>query len=74
MQDLNINLVCHVTESLCTVNDSTFKELYLYIWNYFEARWETQLWNSRYIIILNYCTEMHDLSKNVNISRVCGSI
>ena len=38
-------------------------------WNYFEARWETRLWISRY-----NCTEMHDLGKNVHFSRSCGLI
>ena len=64
MQDLNTNLV-----SLWVTAQSTSKEPYFCILKLF---WSTLKDLTMKFKI--YCTEMHDLSENVNLSRVCGSI
>ena len=58
MQDLNTDLVCH-SEWLCTVD----------LQGTVLVHFETMAMKFKI-----YCTEMHDLSENVNLSRVCGSI
>ena len=50
MQDLNTNLVCplHSQPNNQPPRNSTL--LLIHFRNYFDARWETRLWNSRYIV------------------------
>ena len=70
-----ICMVCHVTEWLytCTVNPTVNLQgtvlYYLYILKLF---WSTLRDSAMKFKI--YCTEIHALSKHVNLSRACGSI
>ena len=52
-----------------TVNDSASREPCLYIFKLFLSTLRDSAMKFKI-----YCTEVHDLSKNVILSRVCGSI